>query len=249
MIRFLPSKVTFTLGMAGVLLLGGCTLLGRPRFVNHAPPAAALADIAVFAEQGCPENDRYACRAGEPIYALGCTRIAPPDRYTTRLQPAHPLAWCIYEVFDSNDLLAEQWAEGGEFVRSSGLFPVRYRYLVWQDGAPALLRSPAEFQAFFAPIESEAEALSYAVAMTGLEARYGHARDSDLVYEVDEIEDSHVVAVDDGYEVHLFAEPEFGCGPFYTRAVVVHVGRDGSLDERFGERLYRNPEYDDLCVD
>ena len=47
------------------------------------------------------------------------------------------------------------------------------RYAIMQDGQLKVLKSIADLQQAYAPIESEDEALSYALAATGLGVRYG----------------------------------------------------------------------------
>ena len=52
------------------------------------------------------------------------------------------------------------------------LLPQMVRYIVYQEGQFRLVSTFDEFRALYAPIESADEALSYALATTGLSARY-----------------------------------------------------------------------------
>ena len=112
-----------------------------------------------------------------------------------------------------------------------------------RDGEFQLTGLIPELQAVFAPVESANEALSYALAATGLYARYGietHECTSVDCYLADTIEDTHVDETEGGYVVHLFSdyEPPCGCGTHITCAVRVSVTREGQISQA-RTRLHR----------
>jgi hypothetical protein len=73
--------------------------------------------------------------------------------------------------------------------------------------------------------------------------------DPDYEYFVDEIEDTHVERVDDGFRVHLFHYQVFGCGPHETSALTYLVSESGEIEQLSAEAIYKDPEEDTLCVD
>jgi hypothetical protein len=118
-----------------------------------------------------------------------------------------------------------------------------------RDGQLQLIRTQDEFREVFAPVQAVEEALSYALAVTRYSARYGLELDAQYEYLVDEIEDTHVEAVDDGYRVHLYYYRLCGCGPHPTSAVELHVGPDGQIEQVAVQDVYKDPDEDDLCID
>ena len=62
----------------------------------------------------------------------------------------------------------------------------------------------SEFKEIFAPVESTEEAISYAMAMTSLGARFDIDPDANVDYLVDRIEETHAEETPDGYLVYLF---------------------------------------------
>ena len=123
------------------------------------------------------------------------------------------------------------------------------RYAIWRDGEFEVMQSQEDLGHVFAPIDSPDEALSYALAVTGLGVRYGLEAIKGYRYFVDELQDSHVVEEQDGYWVNLYDYQLCGCGPHTTAAVVVHVSRDGEVQEIDRWDVYEDPDEDGLCVD
>ncbi len=186
---------------------------------------------------------RLVCRSGA-LGALGCAEIRLPGEVLGGLQPAYPLRACL-AAHQPGERLAE-----GEFIYREGCLISDYiRYVVINDGGFVLLKSLADLQQAYAPIESEVEALSYALAASGLGVRYGLTSQPDLRYFVDQLEDTHVETVPQGYQVRLFDYKLCGCGPHPTYAVDVLVTSDGQLRELGREKIYEDPAEDKLCVD
>jgi hypothetical protein len=232
--------------IGGTLLASACQLLNlnMPRVKNHPQPRPSP-NATVFDDSSCPEeNGRLTCTPEGALGRLGCTEIRLPGQVLDGLQPAYPLRLCL-AAHQPGERLAE-----GEFIYREGCLMAEYvRYVVIEDGGFVLLKSVADLQQTYGPIESEAEALSYALAASGLGVRYGLTSQPDLRYFVNQLEDTHVETVPQGYQVRLFDYKLCGCGPHPTYAVDVLVTRDGQIRELNREKIYEDPAEDKLCVD
>jgi hypothetical protein len=245
-LRALPRRTILVLMIGGALLTPACQLLdlNMPRVKNH--PQPEISPIAVvFDDSSCPEeNGRQTCIPEGALEALGCEEVRPPGQVLDGLQPAYPLRLCL-AAHQPGERLVE-----GEFIYHGGCLMSEYiRYVVIKDGGFVLLKSLADLQQAYAPIESEDEALSYALAASGLGVRYGLTSQPDLRYFVDQLEDTHVETVPQGYQVRLFDYKLCGCGPHPTYAVDVLVTSGGQLRELKREKIYEDPAEDNLCVD
>jgi hypothetical protein len=234
------------LAIAGILLAPACRLLNlnQPEIINH-PQAEFSTNTAAFDDSSCPEqNGRRICVPDGLLGQFGCEQIRQPGMVLNGLQPAYPLRVCLV-LSDASQPLAE-----GEYVYREGCLMSEYvRYVVNKDGELVMLKNLADLQQAYAPIETEEEALSYALAATRLGVRYGLTAQSDLRYFVDQLEDTYVQAVPEGYRVHLFDYKLCGCGPHPTYAVDVLVTQDGQINELSREKIYEDPAEDKLCVD
>jgi hypothetical protein len=216
------------------------------------PPPAGIVPLA---DAQCPatEYGRRDCLPGSELAELGCDAVSLADDLLGGLDPAYPLLVCeIHPVLHDDDLqgiMEGLEASGDYLLRGGGLWPVFTRYVILDGNSLRLLSNPAAMQAAYAPIESPEEALSYALAVTGLKALYGLQRETGLAYAVDALEDTHVTEADDGYTVLLYRTQVFGCGPHWTSAVEVLVQRDGSWSQARIWDVFRDPDQDGLCVD
>ena len=178
---------------------------------------------------GCEENIQEACPG---LAALGCDAIEGPRFYVGGLQPPYAVMECIHET---GELPNEDY-----FKQPAGL-DTRYRsFAVYQDGNFRLIIKKSEFREIFAPVESTEEAISYAMAMTSLQARFDLNPD-EMEYLVEVIEETHTEETPDGYLVYLFDwSRQMGCDihPFY--AVTVLVTREGEVREVERQVIYRN---------
>jgi hypothetical protein len=139
--------------------------------------------------------------------------------------------------------------EGGHFYRiCEDRFCTGFRYVVVQDGQFVLIRNEDEFRNIFAPVETADEALSYALAVTGLSAYYGLERQTGYEYFVEVVEDTHVDEMgSDGYRVHLFREEGDGWG--LTYAVEFRVTLTGYVEQVGLVPVYNDPTDDVCCQD
>jgi hypothetical protein len=239
-----PKKLPLLWMACAVALLPACVLggLGRPAVQNHPQPTLS-ASTAGFEDTGCSEqNSRLECPPTSPLAAFGCDQLRSTGDLAGGLQPDYPMRMCI--VFGPEHLPER------EYLYNEGcLMPQFVRYVIWKDGQYRLLRTTADLQQAFGPIDSQTEALSYAIAATCLAARYGLETQSDLRYFVPRLEDTHVAPTSDGYRVHLFDYQFCGCGPHTHFAVDVLVTREGQVQELDRQKIYEDPAEDSLCVD
>jgi hypothetical protein len=232
----MKTKINILLVIWALASLTSCK--GQPEIINHPPPNLTAPSMDVFSNELLPVD-------------FGCTEIQAPSSLVGGLTPSYPIAVCSiqYPSGEGTEELTTEIESGQYFYYTGGLFGTFVRYIVYQNGEFVLLKTEDEFRKVFAPIESPQEALSYVVAVKNLSASYGIQYFPDLVYEVDTIEDTYVLPDADGYLVHLFYDQVFGCGPHWTSEVDVHVSLDGSIEERGGRALFRDPNLDELCVD
>jgi hypothetical protein len=108
---------------------------------------------------GCDENIQESC---PDLVALDCDDIQGPRFYLGGLQPPYAVLECIHE---SGQPYYREY-----FKQPAGL-DTRYRsFAICQEGKFRLIIKKSEFKEIFAPIESTEEAISYAMAMTSLQA-------------------------------------------------------------------------------
>ena len=236
-------------GMAGVFILTSCSVLSLiaepPRQVTHPQPEFSVPWSARFTA-GCRQNEygTWMCPPESPPGQLGCSRIYPADDALGGLSPALPMAVCMPEPESAAEL-----RRGDYFYNTGCTLPLVVWYLVEQDGELMVLRTPAAFQQVFAPVESAAEALSYAAAVSGRYPVYQFDLTRGWRYFVKRIETSHVTEIPEGYSVRLFDYQFCGCGPHATYAFDVTVTTAGDFSEGEPIKLFENPAEDDLCVD
>lgn len=179
-------------------------------------------------ESGCVGKLQASCAE---LTALGCDEISGPGFYLGGLQPSYTVMECIHESAEPPDI---------RFFRQQAGLDRRYRsYAIFQDEKYRLIIKRSEFKAIFAPVESTDEALSYAMAMTSLRARFDFDPTAGIEYLVDVIEETHAEETPDGYLVHLFDwSHKMGCDihPFY--AVKVLVTREGDVREVERQEIY-----------
>ncbi|MBI3162677.1 MAG: hypothetical protein HYZ23_09210 [Chloroflexi bacterium] len=202
----------------------------KPGFINHPQPNLSITFNAV------PD-----------AAVLGCDEIQSPSALLGGLDPSHPIAICIINF---NPDQAQPEIEAGQFIYATGgLFTTYLRYVILRDGQQVVIKTADEFRNIYAPIESPEEALSYALALRNLGAYYNLQKDPAYKYEVNEIEDTHVVSEADGYRLNLYSYQFFGCGPHWTSVVELKVAFDGIITEVSGTPVFRDPNMDGLCVD
>lgn len=205
----------------------------------HFPPLLEMPNT------GCSDTGYgwITCAEGSPLFDLGCMTISPLDDSLGGLEPALPVMSCRMERL-IEDLPPE------EYLYNIGCMDNLYvRMITWHDGEFDLIKGIPDLKRLFAPVESEAEAVSYAVAATGYRAEFGFEVVEGYRYLTNTIEETHAVATEDGYVVNLFGYVICGCGPHTNYRVDVTVSREGAVSIGEPIPLYEDPEQDGLCVD
>ena len=219
-----------------------------PQFINHPQLDLSVESIPIE-KAGCPmdANGYYTCHPGSPIANLGCTDVQFADYMLGGLTPRLPLLICNIRPNQENP--AQNIDDEGYLWVEGGLMPVFHRLVVEQDGQFILIKNLEELQSFFSPVETEEEALSYAVLATGLTPSYGEKYFPDLRYLVPVIEDTHIVRTENGFEINLFGNNIFGCGNHGTFTMPVSVSVDGKVEKGEYIQIDEDPRMDGLCVD
>jgi hypothetical protein len=137
--------------------------------INYPQPSISKINVEVFRQAaGLPASKEpfsvsiESLNKSNPLASLDCLTIAEPNALLGALEPPYPMATCTAETHVDQGL-----------YRVGCMFPGVMRYVVYRDGKFQSVASREELQALFAPITSENEALSYALALTGDEAKYG----------------------------------------------------------------------------
>jgi hypothetical protein len=230
--------------LLGALLTAG-SAFGAPPIARHANPLPAPASTRWLQEGGCRALDRpdeLQCGPESAIGRLGCTRVYPKPALAG-LAPASSVAEC--------DFISFQPVAEGTYFRRLGIFtPAFERFVAATPAGLVVIHNAGELRSQFAPIESAAEALSYAVATTGLGTFFGFDRPARYRYYVKTLEETVVERDGDGYLVrNLMRYDVFGCGPHSAWLADVAVSRGGDVRELRRTRVFEDPKEDHLCVD
>jgi len=217
--------------------------------IRHPKPDLSV-DDSLLADLGCPvvdgESNRRRCSFDEmpsALAALRCESAGSPDPLLGGLEPSYPMAVCT---------VARHY-----LYRTACMVDVGVGYVIERRGKYERIVSESKLRAVYAPIESEEEALSYALAATGLAAHYDTGGQRELgvhnlispgyEYFVEHLENTHVTETQDGYLVYLFDYRLCGCGQHETVANTVHVTRSGRVRRTHAELVYR--DLGKICVD
>jgi hypothetical protein len=153
---------------------------------------------------------------------LGCDRVLAADWRLAGLSPSYPIAFCVW--------WGNRTGKMGLYERSCGP-PDRIGLVVLREGQYQLVANEADLRELYAPIESEDEALSYAILGTGYDPKYFEEIPPKprIEYLTEQLEDTHVTKGEDGYTVRLYETEECGCNGDETRAWDVLVTVDGHI--------------------
>lgn len=163
--------------------------------VYEKPKLKDITDSSILKGPFCSiDKDGYrSCRVVESQRKVfKCNEIYATDALLGGLDPAYPIATCF----------TSEW----NYVQRSKacILGLGNAYIIERDGQYELLDSPKKFKAAFAPIESENEAFSYAIAVTKYDAVYHQETSADYEYFVEKLEDTHVETRGNEYIVRLY---------------------------------------------
>ncbi len=216
------------------------------KIIHHEKPDIET-DFSPFQNIGCDQSkenkSRFYCNEESPLFKLGCDFIEDVP-LLGGLTPNYPIALCTRETEEEFAFVV---LPPNECMYANGFMATFCnRYVIYKDGKFQPVKTMGEFRALFASVDSANEALGFALAMGSYKANYNQAQLNDFIYTVQELEDSYVETTTDGYIVHVFYTPPFGCGVFETSAVKVKVSYEGHIEE-----IDRYPVYhtkDTICV-
>ena len=219
-----------------------------PHVINH--PALNLSvDAGPFSPEksGCTPTSLnpktpLSCGPG-PLVNLGCAEVLADDSLGGL---GVPIAVCRSPL-GVNDFDVRP----NDYVRlRGGFFRTLERYVTFTDGQYHLIRNQFELRATLGAVKTPQQALSYAIAATGLRRVSGLVviDDGSRRYFVDPLEDTFVTREIGGFLIrNLVLENYMGCPPHQTWFITVLVTEDGLVQERSKVLAF---EIDDgICVD
>lgn len=235
-----------------LLVAAGCQAINPagPQVINHPEPQIPPLSMATFEAAGCApgETGSWDCPDANPISVLGCDFLSEPGDLLGALNPEYPLARCLYFPIQHQQENPDS-LDAPRLFNEGCLLPVYVRYVISKEGQFAAIETTEDLQEVYAPIETPDEALSYALAATGLEAKYGLQRQPGFRYFQDTLEDTFVIETADGFELLLYHYQVCGCGPHTTSAIRLQISREGIIKEITKSPAYEDPAEDGLCVD
>lgn len=216
--------------------------------VTSEPPVVSTQDPSPFQNIGCTwQSEDYAiCPEGSIPKKMGCDTLISPSKYVGFLDSESQFMGCTY---------APQLQTPPDDTEAKGLYDsgcslkVKQRLLVYHEGDYLLIRDLEDLKYNFTPVSTPEQALSYAIAATGSEARYDLEDLKGYRILSDELQETTVQAVEGGFEVVLFRYQACGCGPHTTFMQTIKVTTTGDIEFISSTSAFENPEEDDLCVD
>lgn len=217
-----------------------------PSIVTHPRIQAARGPIdrTRFVAAGCgmgahggPSPD---CNVAPFTKRFGCryAPLSPPER-TAGLTPAATFVECLQPHDPAQS--------PSDVVTVGCMLPAIRAYVADVGGTLRTLRTRRDLAQAFAPIDSPAEALAFALAATNLDAVW--ELPPGARFYAPRVETTTAEPAPGGFRVHLFSEGACGCGPHVHDAVDVTVARDGEVKIGPATHAYARPEDDGLCVD
>jgi len=221
-------------------MLMGCR--ADVQFITYPRPDLRV-DYSVFESAGCiVDGLRLFCEESDSVSELGCDEIEQNPLYGG-LDPAYPIAMCLFD--DELSAGKDSFFHVGGFLSMKSV-----QYVVYENGRFSLIANIQTLQSLFAPIETEQEALSYALVTNDLTPYFSFYHDPTYRYLVDRIEGTHVERYGDDFLVHTFEADVPGCGEYHAAAAVdILITRSGQVEILSQLDVFQNPLFDDMCAD
>ncbi len=235
-----------------LLIASACSLpwvsQSAENIIASTPPMVEVQKSSPFQNIGCVlQSENYAvCPEDSIPKKMGCDTLTTPPVFLGFLDPESQFISCTY---------APQLQTPPDETEAKGLYDsgcsvnVKQRLLVYQDGNYLLIRDLNDLKYNFAPIMTGEQALGYAIAATGSEARYDLENLKDYRILTDNLQETTVQVVNDGFEVILYRYQACGCGPHTTFMQTIKVTTAGDIEFVGSTAAFENPAEDDLCVD
>ena len=247
------KNIPFLVLVLTLIALSGlsCRLLNlrQPEYIHHPQPDLKV-NFEAFTEAGCILGDygRMDCSNATVFSSMECDQIHQTGDMLGGLDPNLPLARCDYIPFNHEQYDLES-LKGTYFYNGGCSLPFLVRYIVPQEDGFTRVSNVDELAKVFAPISSPEEALSYAVATTGLSTLYDIQPPKNFRFLTDHIEDTYAAQTSEGFEVLLYDTYLCGCGPHTVSSVKVLVTTEGQIQIGDPQPAYQDPKNDDLCID
>jgi hypothetical protein len=235
-----------------LLMTSGCALPwfsdSIENIVTSEPPTVEPTDLFPFQNIGCTWQGKvYAdCPEGSIPKKMGCDSLSKPSRFLGLLASESQMLICSY--FPHLHTEPDKLEAKGLYVRGCKALS-KERLLVYSDGDYLLIRDLEDLRYNFTPINNSDQALGYAIAATGFTARYDFEDLKNYRILTDNLEETSVTPVSDGFEIFLYHQELCGCGPHTTFMQKVKVTTTGDVDLIASIEAFENPEEDNLCVD
>jgi hypothetical protein len=223
------------------------TAVPRPEMPATGPVVTtfdAKVDREPLLKLGCKvTGDALVC--GTPSTPKGgegitCGAYSQPNDLFGALSPKTPITAC--------DTLGRGLEVKGIY-RSGCRLATWHRYVVADGKKLELIETKDAFVKRFAPVETAAEALAFAVALTDSKALFKIELPKDAQLFLKTIDPTSVTPVADGFKVRLYGYQFCGCGPHNHLAVDYLVTRAGEVRELESVPAWTDPKTAKLCID
>ena len=222
------------------------TAIARPEMPATGPGVTSFdahVDREPLLKLGCKVNgDALVCGTPTTPRAEGitCGEYSQPNDLLGALSPKTPITAC--------DTIGRGLEVKGIY-RSGCRLATWHRYVVADGKKLDLIETKEAFIKRFAPVETPAEALAFAVALTDSKALFKIELPKDAVVFLKKIDPTSVTPVAEGFKVRLFGYQFCGCGPHNHLAVDYLVTRAGEIRELESEPAWNDPKTAKLCID
>lgn len=196
-------------------------------------------DRAPLLKLGCKaQGDALVC--GAPAAKITCGEYSQPNDLLGGLSPKATITGCDVNGRDP---------ETKGVYRTGCRINTWHRYVVAGDKKLELIDSREELVKRFAPVETPAEALAFAVAMTDGQALFKIDLPKDAEVFLKPLDPTFVAPVAEGFKVRLYGYQLCGCGPHNHLAVDYLVTRAGEVRELASVPAWSDPKSKGRCVD
>ena len=202
------------------------TIVGEPTFITRSAPEPQFSAEENLQAVDCLQEggSDLLCQGDSPLHDFACESLLKSRGVYAAIGPLKGLiATCGY----SPPSLEESTED--YLYRVGAAFKQDIAYLFLVDGQVQLIKTPAQLQELFAPIDSDAEAINYAQLATGLVASYHLIPQPEYLYFYDPIDATRAEPTATGYRLFLFHFPSCGCEPWVNSEVELLVDRDGTI--------------------
>ena len=208
-----------------------------PQFVLHPPPYLSENDPNLLAQAGCeisPHTLDATCAPDSPLNQYGCFFLTYPEwiHFKKPAPEVSLVATCYQYIEDPED------APQGAIHIVGCAFKKIPQYIFQVQGEYVSVDTIQELQELYLPLESAAQALSYAQLRTGLHAYFDLSYDPTLLYLQDTIESTQVTEIAAGYRMNLYHKTGCSCEPWITSQVILEVGQNGEVAWKEAKPVY-----------